>query len=372
MKIGLKLLKKGIELLTSRVPALVERSSTGELICQLRYRLSAELSLVGVQCSFAIMQISMELLSDVVSSLKPAIYIAPSLDVGVDWAIQFPAGQGVKFDVVLQGSCWIQVEGNPHPHNLHQGDCFLLTSGRSFLAGSDLTFPATDARAVFTNGCDSVVRHQGGGDLFLVGGRFGFMEQYADSLFRSLPPIIISRTDSEEASALRSSLDLFVKELRGGKPGSLLSVQNLAHLMLIQMLRLYLDSDHALETGWWSALRDTQLRSTLSAMHEHPARPWTLSELARIATMSRSSFANKFKRVVGEAPLEYLTRRRMRVAAQLLNSTMLNVLEIANEVGYTSESAFSTAFRKYWGEAPRDFRKKQLIGVGQIETLANR
>jgi AraC-like DNA-binding protein len=107
-------------------------------------------------------------------------------------------------------------------------------------------------------------------------------------------------------------------------------------------------------------------------MHEHPARPWTLSELARIATMSRSSFANKFKRVVGEAPLEYLTRRRMRVAAQLLNSTMLNVLEIANEVGYTSESAFSTAFRKYWGEAPRDFRKKQLIGVGQIETLANR
>ena len=300
----------------------------------------------------------MELLSDVVSLLRPELYVAPGLDAGGDWAIQFPARLGVKFDVVLQGSCWIQVEGEPHPHSLHQGDCFLLTSGRPFLAGSDLTLPTIDARTIFTNGCDSVVRHQGGGDVFLAGGRFTFMGQDAEALFRSLPPIIISRSDSEEASALRSSLDLFVKELRGGKPGSALSVQHLAHLMLIQMLRLYLDSDQALETGWWAALRDALLSSALSAMHEDLARPWTIEELGRIATMSRSSFADKFKRVVGEAPLEYLTRSRMRMAAQLLASTTESVLEIANEVGYTSESAFSTAFKKYSGDAPRDFRRR--------------
>jgi AraC-like DNA-binding protein len=314
----------------------------------------------------------MELLSDVVSLLRPALYVAPGLDAGGQWAIQFPARPGVKFDVVLQGSCWIRVEGSPHPHHLEQGDCFLLTGGRPFLAGSDLTLPAIDARAIFTNGCDSVVRHQGGGGVFLAGGRFAFLGQDAEVLFRSLPPIIISRADSEEANALRCSLDLFVKELRGGKPGSALSVQHLAHLMLIQMLRLYLDSDQALEAGWWAALRDAQLSSALSTMHGDLAHPWTLSELARIAAMSRSSFANKFKRIVGEAPLEYLTRWRMRVAAHMLSGSAGNILEIANDVGYTSESSFSTAFRKCWGEAPRDFRKKQLIDLHQNEALTNR
>ena len=72
-----------------------------------------------------------------------------------------------------------------------------------------------------------------------------------------------------------------------------------------------------------------------------------MDELARVANMSRSSFADKFKRIVGESPLKYLTRARMRVAAQLLDGTPRTVLSIANEVGYTSESAFSTAFKKY-------------------------
>ena len=75
------------------------------------------------------------------------------------------------------------------------------------------------------------------------------MGQYADALFRGLLPVIIGRADSEETSVLRSSLDMFAKELRAEKPGSALSLQHLAHLMLIQMLRLYLDSDQALETG---------------------------------------------------------------------------------------------------------------------------
>ena len=313
----------------------------------------------------------MELLSSVVSFLKPNVYVAPGLEAGGDWAIQFPAQPGVKFDAILRGNCWIQVEGDPHPHHLRQGDCFLLTSGRPFVAGSDLALPAIDARAVFTDGCDSIARCPGNGDFSLVGGRFTFTGPDADPLFRTLPPIVISRADSEEASMLRSLLNLFVKELRGAKRGSELSLQHLAHLMLIQMLRLYLDSDEAIEAGWWAALRDPQLSSAISAMHEDLAGPWTLDRLARIATMSRSSFADKFKRVVGEPPLEYLTRWRMRMAAQLLGNTTNTVLRIANDVGYTSESAFSTAFKKYSAEAPREFRKVQSDGLRQSEVVTS-
>ena len=81
--------------------------------------------------------------------------------------------------------------------------------------------------------------------------------------------------------------------------------------------------------------------------------------------MSRSGFADKFKPVAGEPPLEYLTRWRMCVAAQLLGITTEIVLGIANEVGYISESAFSTAFKKYSGKAPRDFQKKRVLGARQ-------
>lgn len=302
----------------------------------------------------------MELLSDVVSLMNPDIYMAPSLDVGGDWAIQFPAHRGIKFDIVLQGSCWIQVQGDHHPYKVEQGDCFLLTSGRPFLAGSDLALTAIDAHAIFTEGCDSRACHQGGGDFLIMGGRFTLSGQDADALFCSLPSVIIHRADSEEASTVRSSLATFVKELRGGKPGSTLSLQYLARLMLIQTLRANLESDQRLVKGWWTALRDAQLSSAISAMHEDPARPWTLVGLAKVAAMSRSSFADKFKRVVGETPLEYLTRWRMRVAAQRLDNTTESVIEIAHGVGYTSESAFSTAFKKYSGEGPRNFRKMRL------------
>ncbi len=191
----------------------------------------------------------------------------------------------------------------------------------------------------------------------LVGARFTFTGEDAGALFRSLPSVLICRADSEEASALRCSLEMFVKELRGGKPGSALSMEHLAQFMFIQMLRSYVASYEAIETGWWAALRDIQLSAALSAMHQDLAWPWTLDELARLATMSRSSFADKFKRVIGEPPLEYLTRWRMRAAAQLLRTTTETVIGVANSVGYTSESAFSTAFKKCWGQAPRNFRK---------------
>ena len=91
-------------------------------------------------------------------------------------------------------------------------------------------------------------------------------------------------------------------------------------------------------------------------MHGDPAHRWTLQELARTAGMSRSTFAERFKRLVGSSPMDYLTRWRMGIASQPLANTNLRVSEIAARVGYVSEFSFSRAFKRMRGMAPTTYR----------------
>jgi len=155
----------------------------------------------------------MDPLSEVLSLLKPRTYVAPGLDAGGDWALQFPVHEGIKFNAVIRGSCWLAVEGDSGPHHLEQGDCFLLTSGQPFVLASDLALRKTDAREIYSAGCDGIARCQGGGDFFLVGGRFAFNAEYADALFGSLPAVVPVSAASDQAHVLRWALELFAKEI---------------------------------------------------------------------------------------------------------------------------------------------------------------
>lgn len=307
----------------------------------------------------------MDPLSEVLSLLKPRSYLAPALDAGGAWALQFPAQEGIKFDAVIRGTCWLLVEGERGPHRLEQGDGFLLASGRRFVLASDLALPRTDAATIFRAGCDGVARFQGGGDCFLAGGRFAFSVEHADELFGSLPPVLLARAGSAEAHALLWALDLFAREIHEAHPGGSLSAEHLAHIMLIQVLRLHLGAGEGAGSGWLYALADVQLGAALSAMHAQLARPWTLGELARIAGMSRTSFSAKFKRVVGSSPIEYLTRWRMEVAGARLRNSESSVAAIANAVGYQSEAAFSTAFKRTLGHPPKAHRPIRPAGPAQ-------
>ena len=132
-------------------------------------------------------------------------------------------------------------------------------------------------------------------------------------------------------------------ELREGQPGAVLVAQHLAHMMLVQALRLHLAEESRSGVGFF-ALSDKRLSAAMGAMHGDPARRWTLQELAERAGMSRSSFAMKFKETVGETPMEYLTRWRMLLAADRLENSNDPVSVIALSLGSESASAFSTAF----------------------------
>ncbi len=295
-------------------------------------------------------------MSEVLALLKPQTYMSAGLNAAGAWAIQFPAHDYIKFNAVTKGFCWIAVEEGGKPQRLEAGDCFLLPSGRPFVLASNLSLPKMPAETVYTESCDRTGICNGGGEFSLVGARFEFSGEQASSLFASLPAVVSVRESSDQASVLRWSLERFERELQEQSPGSSLIAEHLAHIMLIQVLRLHLATNQHGGVGWLSALADPQLCAALAAMHGDVSRRWTLEELGKTAHMSRSGFASRFKQVAGLSPMEYLARWRMHVAAERLKTTSHIILRIANSVGYESDAAFSTAFKKAMGQSPQHYR----------------
>jgi AraC-like DNA-binding protein len=294
----------------------------------------------------------MDPLSNLLALLKPRNFLSAGLDAGGDWCLQFPDQQKcIKTGAVVSGQCWLSVEGVDPP--------VLLTSGRPFRLASDLSLPATDAVAVFTAPrTGNIALHNGGGGFLLASNRFGIEGSQADMLLRSLPPVLHIR-DRPGQATLRWAVERMMEEMRDPQPGSVLVVDHLAQMMLVQALRLHLDEPSGAAVGLLSGLADRQLSRAINAVHAEPARRWTLQDLAACAGMSRSSFAERFRKVVGMPAMEYLAQWRMLLAADRLQAGKEPISSIAPTLGYESEAAFSTAFKKIMGSSPRHYARNQ-------------
>ncbi|WP_246387188.1 AraC family transcriptional regulator [Gluconacetobacter sacchari] len=303
-------------------------------------------------------------LSDVLALLRPRSAISVGLDAGGEWAIRFPAYEGIKFNTVLRGACWVRVEGETDLVRIEAGDCFLLTRGRPFLFATDPILPAIHSATIYDAARDGVATCNGGGDFLLIGGRFFFEGDHAGLLCGALPPIVHVRDASNQAAVLRWSLEQLATEMRDGSVGSALMADHLAQIMLLQVLRLWLASENRGAGGWLGALADPRLARAIGAMHADPARKWTLAALAGMAGMSRTVFAVRFRAVVGQTPLDYLVGWRMRLAADRLRRTGGRVADIGYSVGYESEAAFSAAFRRVLGLTPMQHRRAAAGGRG--------
>jgi len=301
----------------------------------------------------------MDPLSNVLSLLKPHNYLSAGFEAGGDWCVQFPDQQeGIKCGAVVAGSGWLAVDGVAEPVHFTTGDCFLLPHGRPFRLASDLSVPPVDAAAIFSaKGKRGIVTLNGGGDFFMVSSRFALAGNHRGILLRMLPPIVHIRDHSGQ-SALLWSIKRMMQELREQQPGAFLIVQHLAHMILVHALRLHLAEGPKAGVGWLFALADRQMSAAMTAMHDDPARRWSLQELAQRAGMSRSTFALKFKATVGVAPMEYLAHWRMLLAGDRLEHSADPISVIAPSLGYESEAAFSTAFKKIMGCSPRQYGRR--------------
>ena len=187
--------------------------------------------------------------------------------------------------------------------------------------------------------------------------------EMARPLLSSLPPSIVIQQGLEGSGPvwLRLGLDFLALESELYRPGRDTLINRLISMFLIECVRDYVEQLPKNANNWLNAVRDPYLSPVLSAIHAKPAHGWTVVELASIACLSRSAFAERFSQIVGQPPLTYLTQYRLRLATRLLIQQDLSISRVSEKVGYASETAFSQAFRRQYDVSPSQYKKEHAV-----------
>lgn len=255
--------------------------------------------------------------------------------------------------IVEHGDVRLRVSGGGPPVILCDGDLVLLARGDRHQLQAGPNVPARQLA--------DTDRYVDGDELpqqdspRWVTGTFALDEAVADPLLSVLPPAIVVSGRGVDREWLEVSLRLLVAEVAAPRPGSAVMISRILDLLFIHTLRAW-SRDASAPSGWLTAALDPVLGQVLSAVHQDLARPWSVAELAQMANLSRTAFAERFTRLLGRPPAAYLIDRRLDRAAQLLRTDTASVAAVAAAVGYTSEAGFSRAFSRRFGAPPLRWR----------------
>ena len=196
--------------------------------------------------------------------------------------------------------------------------------------------------------------------------RAGRHRQRRKPITQLLPSFILIKADQARTLA-HITMQALASEMAEQAPGSEVVATRLAEVLFIQTLRAHIASGvERRNKGWLRAIFDPQVGAALSAVHNSVSTPWTVESLAAAATMSRSAFAARFKELLGQTPLEYVTGWRMQKAMQLLQQRDKKLIDVARLVGYESDAAFSKAFKRVVGANPGKYLKRGFEDQGQV------
>jgi AraC-like DNA-binding protein len=309
--------------------------------------------------------------SDILHFTKAQTLVTGGFSAGGSWSLQFPVPKSIKFFAIVRGRCWVRIDGVAEPVAFGPGDVGLLAAPRAFVLASDLSIAPQDAMEVFGPARKTDVAIGEGDDFEHMGGHVLLDPVSGRFLADVLPPWIHVPADRPDAAIFRWLLEQLQAEKRSTAFGSQLASSQLAQLLFIHILRTHLATADTLPTGWLRALSDARLAAALRLMHAAPERAWSLDELAQASSMSRTSFAVRFKELAGITPLAYLTAWRMRLAERALREELSPVATIGASLGYSSESAFSNAFKREVGVSPQRYRRNAMpVSSDPAETLA--
>jgi AraC-like DNA-binding protein len=256
------------------------------------------------------------------------------IQITESWIPNSEEGLHATFGLISYGQASLKVSDAPEPLHLEHGDFFLLAPGREHILSTNEGAPAS-----------------------MIAGRFNFDESLSRPRADFFPPLILIRGGQPQMLPLQKTIELLAAEVDSSTPGSELAVRRLADLLLIQALRSHIASKSDESTAWILAFSDSQIGAALNSMHERIDHPWTVASLASEAGMSRSAFAQRFKQLMSESPLEYLTRWRMYRGTSLLRESDRKLSDVAQAVGYDSDGAFHKAFKRVLGVAPGEYRR---------------
>jgi AraC-like DNA-binding protein len=332
----------------------------------------------------------MDALSDVLRAVRLSGAVFFDIHAAEPWVAETPLGRSVvhamfpgsehmiSYHVILEGSCWALVEGEP-PVQLSAGDVIVFPHGDTHVLTStpgmrkkpnmsmyrrptEGHLPFTISMGPMPQEAKAAAANRAAGTALesqpqarFVCGFLGCDARPFNPLLHALPRVM--RVSDDANGTLSSYVRFALAESKVPRIGGESVLGRLSELMFLHVVRRYLESLPPEQTDWLSGLRDEPVGRALAALHRNPARAWTLQSLAREAGISRSVLAERFAQFVGHPPIEYLTSWRMQLAANQLRSSTESVAEIANRVGYESEAAFSRAFKKAVGAPPSEWRK---------------
>ena len=273
---------------------------------------------------------------------------------------RFPTN--MVFHVAIAGKTWLEIEGE-EPQLLQPGDMALVPHGDGHKMVSEVggsTMSILDMpRQKISERYELITNNGDGAHTSMICVATRFDHPAAHQLVQLLPKFIyIQAWRSPHFEWIQSSLRLMAAEAKALRLGGETVITRLADIMVIQAIRSWIEEDPMAQTGWLGALQDKHIGNAILAIQREPERIWSVATLAKEVAMSRSAFAARFKELVEESPMQYVTRWRMNVALTWLRDSDLSLMEVAERLGYQSEAAFSRAFKRTIGISPGGARRK--------------
>lgn len=305
---------------------------------------------------------SPDALSDVFDQVEVEGLLTGGFAVRGAWVASTEVTRAFKLVALVAGSAEVRVDGPGGPEGpvrLEPGDVLLLNHRTHLEArGTEHSDAPTQLRPDADFDSMALAAADLSTDDVLVGGWIRVSPAGEALLAAALPGLVHVHASSPSASRLAGLVRHLFREASTGQLGSAFAIRQIGQLILLEVLRTYLEQEQP-PSGWLRLLADDALAPAVRRMHADPGRPWSLDELARVARMSRTSFAARFRAVADTTPLAYLSRWRMLLAQSALRDPDVRVRALATQLGYGSESAFSNAFKRETGEAPAHYRHRQ-------------
>jgi AraC family transcriptional regulator, alkane utilization regulator len=292
------------------------------------------------------------------------------------WGFGVEAHGNPAFHVVTSGRCWLEIDGELDQTALAAGDLVVLPAGPRHWLRDDPGTPAIELEEILAmTPLDEHRRlHHGGRgrQSGLLCGGFALDGGTSHPMLRALPAMLVIRgSRGRPVPWLAATLAMLSAETASEAPGAEEVVARLADALLTQTLRLALLDLQANDDARVRTLGDPQIARAIALIHGQPERTWAVGELAFEVSLSRSEFATRFRDLVGESVLRYLTRTRLARAAVLLRTSDASLAQIAARTGYGTPFSFGKAFKRMFGIAPGAYRG-QANGRPNLELAGSR
>ena len=286
------------------------------------------------------------------------------------WSVRLADEAPLGLVAVLAGSVWITTDDDP-PIEIGPGGVVVSRGPAACTIADQPTTPPQvvilpDMRCTSPGGRDVSdemslgLRSWGNsrdGSTVMLLGCYQMRSEVSQQLVGALPPTIYLPPGALDTPLVPMLADEIVKDA----PGQSAVLDRLFDLLLVAVLRAWISREQPRHTGWYSALSDPLVGPVLHLLHDQPAHPWTIAELAARVSISRAALARRFTELVGEPPMTYLTGWRLALAADRLLEPRATVSSVAREVGYGSAFALSAAFKRERGMSPSEHRAKRSV-----------